>query len=192
MKLIDKIICYLICRATIANRLKEMLGYKTLATLKKRGMLCGDNLLMMNGVILDPSHCWLIEIGNNVILAPNVHVLAHDTSTQSILGYVKIGRVKIGNNCFIGANSVILPGVTIGDNVIVGAGSIVTYDLPDNVVAIGNPCRAIQSREEYADKIRRSFEKSPRFEQEYMFNNITESKKLEMREKLAHSYGFIR
>jgi galactoside O-acetyltransferase len=53
-------------------------------------------------------------------------------------------EVRIGNNCWIGAGVVIMPGITIGDNVVVGAGSIVTRDLPDNVVAVGNPCKVLR------------------------------------------------
>ena len=59
------------------------------------------------------------------------------------------GKIKIGNNVFIGMRSIILPGVTIGDNVIVGAGSIVTKDIPSNSVVAGVPARVIKSFEEY-------------------------------------------
>lgn len=93
------------------------------------GLKVGTNFARLHGVILDPAHCWLIEIGNNVTLAPRVHVLAHDASTKFYLDYAKIGRVRIGNNVFIGAESVILPNVEIGDNVIVGANSTVTHSL---------------------------------------------------------------
>lgn len=57
--------------------------------------------------------------------------------------------MHIGKNCWIGANAVILPGVTIGDNTVVGAGSVVTKDLPDNVVAVGNPCRILREINEH-------------------------------------------
>ena len=67
-------------------------------------------------------------------MAPRVHVLCHDASTKVHLGYTKIGKVKIGNNVFVGAESVIMPNVTLGDNVIVGANSTVTKSFPDNVV----------------------------------------------------------
>ena len=53
--------------------------------------------------------------------------------------------VHIGNNCWIGAGSIILPGVTIGDNTVIGAGSVVTKDIPANVVAVGNPCRVLRA-----------------------------------------------
>ena len=57
---------------------------------------------------------------------------------------LRYGKIIIGNNCFIGARSTILPGVTIGDNTIIGAGSVVTKDIPSNVVAVGNPCKIIK------------------------------------------------
>lgn len=60
--------------------------------------------------------------------------------------------VKIGNNVFIGMNTIILKGVNIGSNVIIGAGSVVTKDIPDNVVAAGNPCRPIMTIDEYREK----------------------------------------
>lgn len=66
---------------------------------------------------------------------PHVQVLAHDASMHNVLGYTKIGRVRIGNNVFIGAGSIVLPNVQIGDNSIVGAGSIVTKDISPNVVS---------------------------------------------------------
>ena len=66
------------------------------------------------GYELDPSHCWLIEIGDNVTFGPHVQVLAHDASMHNVLGYTKIGRVRIGNNVFIGAGSIVLPNVQIG------------------------------------------------------------------------------
>ena len=123
--------------------IKEILyrirGEFTTEKLISMGMKVGKNFKRLNGVILDPSHCWLIEIGDNVTMAPNVHVLCHDASTKQFLGYTKIGRVNIGNNVFIGAETVILPGVNIGNNVVIGANSTVTKDIPDGVVVAGSP-----------------------------------------------------
>lgn len=75
-------------------------GEFTTEKLISMGMKVGENFKRLNGVILDPSHCWLIEIGNNVTMAPNVHILCHDASTKQHLGYTKIGRVTIGDNVF--------------------------------------------------------------------------------------------
>lgn len=85
-----------------------------------------------------------IYIGDNVMFAPNVTVATAghpiDPDLRRDAAQFNI-PVKIGSNVWIGANSVILPGVTIGDNTVIGAGSVVTKDIPENVVAFGNPCR---------------------------------------------------
>lgn len=95
------------------NYLKELIyrirGEYTTEKLIKMGMRVGENFTRLNDVILDPAHCWLIEIGNNVTMAPRVHVLCHDASTKQFIGYTKIGGVKVGNNVFVGADTVILP-----------------------------------------------------------------------------------
>ena len=59
-------------------------GEFTTERLVSMGMKVGSNFKRLNGVILDPSHCWLIEIGDNVTMAPRVHVLCHDASTKNI------------------------------------------------------------------------------------------------------------
>ena len=124
--------------------LYRLRGEYTTEKLIKMGMKVGKNFGRLNGVILDPSHCWLIEIGNNVTLAPNVHILAHDASTKIAIGYTKIGNVSIGNNVFLGASTIVLPNVNIGDNVVIGAGSVVVKDIPSNSIAVGNPCKVIK------------------------------------------------
>ena len=111
------------------------------------GVTIGNNVHIFDSYI-DPLFPFLITIGDNTTLT-DVKVLAHDASTNKELGYTKIGKVQIGSNCFIGAKSLILPGVTIGDNVIIGAGSVITKDIPENSVAVGNPCRVVKSYEDY-------------------------------------------
>ncbi len=122
--------------------------------LKKKGAIIGDNVHMFNTYI-DTRTPFLIEIGNNVTLT-DVKILSHDASTFKELGFTKIGKVKIGDNVFVGAKTVILPNVTIGNNVIVGAGSVVTKDIPENSVAVGNPCRVIKSYQAYIEENRRN------------------------------------
>ena len=138
------------------NPIKELLyrirGEYTTEKLISMGMTVGKNFNRLQGTILDPAHCWLITIGNDVTMAPRVHILCHDASTKKFLGYTKIGRVDIGSNVFIGAESVVLPGVTIGNNVIIGANSTVTHNIPDNCVAAGSPARVICSLDDYLAK----------------------------------------
>lgn len=117
-----------------------------------RGLKVGKNFKRMGGVIIDPSHCYHISIGDNVTLAPRVHILAHDSSYGLFTGYTRAANVTIGNQVFIGAGAIILPGVHVGNRVIIGAGSIVTKDIPDNSVAIGNPARVICTLDTYLEK----------------------------------------
>lgn len=156
-----------------------------LPKLIKRGLQIGENFKMMGGCIIDPAHCWLIRIGNNVTLAPRVHILAHDASTKFFLDYTRISKVNIGNNVFIGAGTIILPGISIGDNVVVGAGSIVTKDLPSNVVAAGNPCKIIMTISEYIEKEQDFMCNINCFDKSFTIPYISEEKKNIMREVLS-------
>lgn len=105
----------------------------------------GDNFYAnFNLVILD---CAKVTIGNNVFIAPNValytagHPLHPHLRNQE---YEWAQPITIGNNVWIGGNVVINAGITIGDNVVIGSGSVVTKDIPDNVLAVGNPCKVLR------------------------------------------------
>jgi len=93
-----------------------------------------------------------VEIGDDFISAPGSIILAHDASLFLFTEKYRIEKTIIGNKVFLGANSVVLAGVTIGDNVIVGAGAIVTKDVPSNSVVVGNPARIVCSVDEYCLK----------------------------------------
>lgn len=167
-------------------------GEYTTETLIKRGMVVGENFKRLNGVILDPDHCWLIEIGDNVTLAPRVHILCHDASTKMFLGYTKIGNVKIGNNVFVGAGSVILPGVTIGDDVIIGANSTVTKSILSNSVVVGSPAKMICTTEEYIAKESAQIEKAECYSEEYTLRKeVSMERRDEMKKALARKIGYV-
>ena len=178
------------------NLIKELVyrlrGEYTTEKLVKMGMKIGNNFGRLNGVILDPSHCWLIDIGDNVTLAPRVHILCHDASTKPYLNYTKIGRVTIGNNVFVGAESVILPGVTIGNNVIIGANSTVTHDVPDNTVVAGSPAIRISSLEDYLVKENKRLRTSPCYGEEYTLRaNVSMDKRMQQKKELKDRIGYI-
>ena len=178
------------------NLIKELVyrlrGDYTTEKLVSMGMMVGKNFKRLHRTILDPSHCWLIEIGDNVTLAPEVHILCHDASTKGFLGYTKIGRVTIGDNVFIGAGTVVLPGVTIGNNVIIGANSTVTKDIPSNSVAAGNPTNMICTLEEYLEKEQTRMKTSPCFGEEYILGkNLSLEKRQEQRESLKDKIGYV-
>lgn len=160
--------------------------------LAEMGLRVGKNFLRMHGTIIDPSHCWLITIGDNVTMAPRVHVLAHDASTCHHLGYARIGRVDIGDNVFIGADSVILPDVKIGDNSVIGANSTVTKNIPANVVAAGNPARIICSIDDYIARNRERMVRGHVYDEDYTLRgNITIEKKKKQRDDLKDGCGFV-
>ena len=98
-----------------------------------------------NLVILDANK---VKFGDNVFIGPNCgfytsgHPLDYQTRNKP-LEYAK--PITIGNNVWIGGNVCVMPGVTIGSNTVIGAGSVVTKDIPDNVVAVGNPCKVIRN-----------------------------------------------
>ena len=172
--------------------LSRIRGYDTLTGLIKVGLKVGENFYMQPGCIIDPSHCWLISIGNNVTFARNVYILAHDASTKIPLGYTKIGKVEIGNNVFIGANSMIMPGVKIGDNVIIGAGSVVVNSIASNSVAVGVPARIISTYDEFVMKNKNLLNSSHTFNVKYTLNGkITDELKKEMNIILKDGIGFI-
>lgn len=104
-----------------------------------KGVYANFNLTMV-----DDTHIYVGDytmFGPNVTVATAGHPLAPELRPQ---GYQYNAAVRIGKNCWLGAGVIIVPGITIGDNVVIGAGSIVTKDLPDNVIAVGNPCRILR------------------------------------------------
>lgn len=121
-----------------------------------RNIYLGNNVsINMNCTFVD---CNKIEIGNNVLIASNVqlYTAAHPVELSERLvpeWQPESGAyfcrtyalpIKIGNGCWLGGGVIVLPGVTIGDGCVIGAGSVVTKDIPDNSVAVGNPCRVIR------------------------------------------------
>ncbi len=110
-----------------------------------KNITIGDNVYINFGcIILD---CSEVTIGSHTLLGPNIGLYAanHSTdATERINGGCYGKPIHIGNNVWLGGDVKVLQGVTIGDNTIIGAGSIVTKDIPDNVIAVGNPCKVIR------------------------------------------------
>lgn len=124
--------------------------------LRKLGVEIGEctTIYEPRNVTIDITRPSLITVGNSVKITSGVKILTHgyDWSVirvlkKEILG--SAGKVSIGNNVFIGMNTIILKSVTIGNNVIIGANSLVNKNIPDNVVVGGNPARIIMTIDEY-------------------------------------------
>lgn len=103
----------------------------------------GDNLSLNHNVTIDASDGGEITIGNNVYIAMNSVLRAANHDYIKAQGHIA-RKIVIGDNVWIAANCVVLPGVTVGSGSVIGAGSIVTKDIPENVVAVGNPCKPIK------------------------------------------------
>ena len=174
-------------KSFINSKLMHLRSEVSTEDLIKLGLTVGENFSRQEKTLIDQSHCWLITIGDNVTLAPRVHILAHDASTKSALGSTRIGLVDIGNNVFIGASTTVLPGVKIGDNVIIGAGSVVSKDIPSNSVAAGNPAKVICGYDEFVSRKSAELSSTPKYKENYTLRNpdFTDEMKKEMKEALA-------
>jgi len=118
-------------------------------TFSKASIVIGDNVGMNGTIIASKKE---IKIGNDCMFAPNVvlmdsdfHIIwpPHKRFYSNTAKYDK--AVVIGNNVWVGMNSIILKGVTIGENSVIGAGSVVSTDIPENVIAAGNPAKIVCS-----------------------------------------------
>lgn len=112
---------------------------------------------------------YLIHIDDNVICAANVSFVTHDMSVVNIARYLqiprhdldKVGPIHLKQNCFVGTNTILMPGCSVGINSIVAAGSVVTKQIPDNEVWGGVPARYIMPIKEYANKVKHNADNYP-------------------------------
>ena len=125
--------------------------------------LSGGGCEILNGYDFG-SEPYLVEIGNNVRITRGVNITTHDGGIwvlrhmyPELAEMDRFGKVRIGDNCHIGMNALIMPGVTIGKNCIIGAGAVVTHNVPDNSVAVGVPARVIETVDEYRAKNMKDF-----------------------------------
>ncbi|RXK83157.1 sugar O-acetyltransferase [Filimonas effusa] len=156
---VAKTLCYTYNQLPPASKqereklLRQLLGVTGQSFLVEQPFYCdygynieiGENFYSnVNCVILD---CAKVSFGDNVFIAPNCgfYTAGHPLDVERRnKGLEYAYPIRVGNNVWIGANTVVLPGVTIGDNTVIGAGSVVTKDIPANVVAVGNPCRVVK------------------------------------------------
>jgi len=140
--------------------LEELLGFKGAGVWIENPFFCdyGENIFIGKNTFVNTNCMFLdnnkITIGENGLIGPYVQIytashplkaserIIHEGTTSRYLTNAK--PVSIGDQIWIGGNSIIFPGVTIGNNVTIGAGSVVTKDIPDDVLAIGNPCQVMK------------------------------------------------
>lgn len=145
----------------------NLLKKATVHVAQKKGLKLGKNWFIQ-GVPNFGSEPFLIEIGDHVTIAENVSFINHGGDarvTKRLEKYAhgrNFGRIKIGNNTFIGKGTILMPGVSIGDNCIVGSLSVVSSSIPDNSVYAGTPARYIFSIDEYGERLLKNNTEYPR------------------------------
>jgi maltose O-acetyltransferase len=164
---------------------------KYINALVNKGLTLGKNVDIVDTFFFDPSHCFLISIGDNCTFAPNVRLIAHDASTRKHLGFTKMGKIEIGKNCFIGDSVIVLPGIKIGEGSIVGAGSVVTKDVNPGSIVAGNPAKYITSVDKFLEKIRSDAKNKKIFNEEYHIENLTLDKRREILNAVDNTIGYI-
>ena len=133
--------------------------------LRKRGCNIGENCCFYSPrtTLIDSVRTDWISIGKYTKITSGVVILAHDYSHSVLVGVhneILLGggyHTTIGENCFIGMNAIIMPGVHIGNNCIVGTGAVVTKDIPDNMVVAGNPAKIIMNIDEFYEKRKKKY-----------------------------------
>lgn len=133
----------------------EIFGRETKAWIEPPFYFCyGKNIELGEGCYIN-FNCNFVDdtkitIGKKVMFGPAVTIatVGHPIN-PAYREYMYAKHVKIEDNCWIGAGSIICPGVTIGENSVIGAGSVVTKDIPPNSVAVGNPCRVLRTIDEH-------------------------------------------
>jgi maltose O-acetyltransferase len=162
-----------------------------IAKMVNNGLKLGKDVEIIADFFFDPSHCYLITIGDNCTICPNVRLIAHDASTFKFLGYTKLGRITIGENSFVGDSTVVLPNVTIGKNCIIGAASVVTKDIPDGSIAFGNPARVRGSLIDYLGRVEAERNGKKIFSEAYLINNLDRTKIKELLASVNDAFGYI-
>jgi len=146
-------------------KLADRTSAKRVEYLRKQGCQIGEKTRLLCGLGCFGTEPYMVKVGKDCLISSNVSFLTHDGGVKVLnsLKYFgdvamdKVGRVTIGDNCFIGNSAKIMPGVTIGDNVIVGTCAIVTKDVPSNCVVAGVPARVICTIDEFYEKNSKRF-----------------------------------
>jgi maltose O-acetyltransferase len=149
-------------RRRIALRVR---GEQDPSRLVRQGMRVGRDVLITRGCYFDPGFSWLISIGDETSLGPNVTILTHDATPKLRTGWSQIAPVRIGARVFIGANATILPGVVVGDDAIVGAGSVVRRDVAPGTVVAGNPAVEVGTTADHTSRHTAQLARRPRYPQ---------------------------
>ena len=174
------------------RRIRSARQQRRWTKLQSKGMQIGRKVTLPASTWIDTPHCFLISIEDNCAFGENCAILAHDALSKLFIGTVRLSRVRIKESSRIGMGTIILPGVSVGPRSIIGAGSVVTHDIPEGVVAAGNPAKVLCSLDEYLDRQRTQIESSPKFKYSlYDINNLNSDRRAQMLRELEDTDGFM-
>lgn len=140
----------------------RFLGIKGAEDFRRRGATIGRNFLG-NGPIINDRDCPFVTIGDDVVFGPQVMLIAHDAALRDHIGWTRMQKIAIEDRVYIGARSILLPGVTIGQDAIIGAGSVVTKSVPSGETWAGAPATRRGATSELIERARHRMEVEPRF-----------------------------
>lgn len=129
------------------NLLSHVLPFGVVTVQRLRGVKIGRRCIIPKEVFIDDMDPHLIEIGDEVVMAPGVRIFAHVHYGPMLYEYIggrEVAPVKIGSGTYLGANVVVLKGVTIGECAVIGAGAVVTRDIPPYSLAVGLPAKVVR------------------------------------------------
>lgn len=132
------------------NMLSRILPFGQVWIQRLRGVKIGRRCIIPKEVFIDDMDPHYIEIGDEVVMAPGVRIFAHvhyGARLYEYMGGREVARVKICSGAYLGANVVVLKGVTIGECAVIGAGSVVTQDIPPFSLAVGAPAKVVRKLE---------------------------------------------
>ena len=180
----------------LASKLKQKIDRARVdrrwARLRGLGLLIGKNVFLPDSTWIDPSHCFLISIGDNSGFGEECMILAHDAQMDEFLDAARIGRVVIHPSCHIGARTVILAGVEIGPRTIVGANSVVSSSLPPETICVGIPAKVICTLDQYLEKHRQKLAGSKKFDyMKYDIRFLTPERRAELVASLVQGDAYM-
>ena len=133
--------------------------------LRKKGAKIGSGVQIVDrwDFKYEPEFADLILLEDNVVIAPGVRFVLHDSAFANVCGDlpIKFGVIHIGKNSYVGAETILLPGIKIGRNCLIGAGSLVNSDIPDDSVAVGRAARIIGSIDDFKARYVEETQKEP-------------------------------
>lgn len=179
--------------SALRGKVRHQRYRKTIEDLISRGLKLGKSVNIGPTAWIDYDYCYLISIGDNSSISKGVRLIAHDATTFKFTGeYTRIGKIDIKENCFIGENAIILPGVTIGPNVLVAAGSVVNKDIAPNSCVAGVPARFYAKFDEFISHHKENIPKAKVFDFCQMQRGLTDELKNRIMDAVRDGDAYVK